>query len=1263
MMRRILSTFLLLTTVFGSAWADEVTFNFTSTGGIDPNLVKATNGHITTWTQSPFTFKFISAGSNNDVSSDADRGLKLQINASFSISTSDVVISSINLTYNDARYTATATSEENITTNLSGTTQTVSGSFQSVAFKNNTSNNIYISEITITYETIEENTYTSPKTWTFNSSRTAAATLTANSYWSQDDGTLLDPSGLYIYQLTTSNEPLYISATALLPETKGLVFTSNSVGDIFTDNTTDLTLRNGASVTIPNAKAGQTIEFRAYFWNDEVVRLTNATVKGTSNTSISVTAGTNEVTNQLTVTADGPVTLKTENNNDRLNLRYITIYGGNLTRFSSMGGQKYTYAPGATFSHTIIVDPKDALTSSNVSQLIEVTSTNSSAVSTSGATLSYNESNGRLTVSGLQAAEIGDAQLVFNYKGGAYTAKEYTTQTFQVRNTTTLSFSQSTKKVEYNPDNTSTLVTGLVATLNPADGRPITYTSSNNDVIAMAPNSADFYVKGTGTVTITASVPATDTYSAATATYTINVTAHGNITFKFLKDVTYLSLGKTVYLDLSQSGLKLSDVQALYLTVTDPQGNVAYIEKIDNDDYVDNTGTYSQLYKDNILLDYDTNEGVLTRVYVKVIESGGSPGQELKIDATIIYNYTENSETKLGTASTSTRVILTDANSRNFSFTKNEGVAFVGDVIGIPGITGNSQANESGTSYTYTSNWNFNDSHTTTKVYRKATNTPIYSVSSDSKAKIISTNYDKFSSLRDTLLVYAAAEGDVTITATDPSNNALYDTYTLHIYPRTNVHGVDIVQTSKDAISKFPYTWDFSQGFDEETKNAIRNDENYWTHFDHSKANTYDLLPEGDYTVNFGYDKKDFSTTGNMPARNFTAGDELLTPFKGITAILGSSNPSSIFGRMVVHTNAQVGEPGFSVSGGHHFYLTELADANKVVGKPYVIYVKARGHSESHYLKIGNATHDVSNTPAVYAFPMGENATTVDLEIENCDIYWIAASTEARTIGTASGTNGTLASQHLATYSYDSAFDFDLAKVYEAEKVDAWVVEAYGHSGSVFTAALSKVELEMPANTGVILRQTDNTTNSSTSAYMIAKAKNTATYTPAEPVSTNHLIGTGMNSVTLWAEAGNPQGTESGDQFLTYIMSSQYFWGRDNDKGDNDKYNNYAGYGFFKIGDRSLAAPAQMAYLVVNKNEFDDVLLGGGANPSDGGGVKMLLMFGDEDEWTNSIEDIRTNGKAESNNDEYYYTLQGNRIAQPTKSGVYIHQGKKIYVK
>ncbi len=1096
------------------------------------------------------------------------------------------------------------------------------------------------------------------RTWTFNPWPNPSS-FTNTTYWTYD-------GYYYNYVHSVTNTQLYQADNTVLFGTEGLLFTSGSdASNISADPTWDLRLGGDASVTIPGAKAGQIITYKAWIDTSNYLTVSNAD-------NMSITGEDHEKEVKVKVIADGNVTISSSG---YVCFRYISIADNPLTRFSSMGSQKYTYAPGATFSHTIIVDPKEALTSDNVSQLIEVTSTNSSAVSTSGATLRYNATNGRLTVSGLQAAGIGDAQLVFNYKGGAYTAQEYTTQTFQVRNTTTLSFSQSTKKVEYDPDNTSTLVNGLVATLNPADGRTITYTSSNPDVIQMVPNSPNFYVKGTGTVTITASVPATSDYSAATATYTIEVTAHGNITFMFLKDVTYVNLGKQVYLDLSQSNLNLSDVTHLYLEVTDPDNNTITITdpQITNSGITATTGGYA----DNVSITHgiktENNVSILDRVYVSVTSDGNrteSVGESLTVKATIGYKYMDSNIERTGTASTTTKVTITAANAANFGFVEEEGMMFVGDIIGIPNIWGNASG-YNGQTYKYIDP-SRTLSQATTKDYRPKTSTPQYSVSDQNIAELILSNNSHLTSLRDTLFVLAKSAGTVTITATDAQNSNLKTTYTLTIYDRTNVHGTNIVEQSMDAIGKFPYTWDFSQGFDEETKNAIIHDKNYWNTY-HFSGNNLLPIEEGDYTTSFGYYKKNF-VSGQAPAKNITASGQLLTPFKGITTSLGSSAPDGVISRLTIHVDAKPGEPGFSVTGGHHFYLTELAKEAKVIGKPYAIYVKAGGR-KTGTLKIGSLKKEVAKAPAVYEFLMGASAATVDLEIENCDIYWIAASTEARTIGTAAGTDGALASQHLATYSYDAAFDFDLDKVWEAEKIDAWEVVTIGHVGSVFTAALSKIENEMPANTGVILRQTDNTTNSSTSAYMIAKAKNTATYTSAEPISTNYLIGTGMNGVTLYAEAGNPKGTEPvdpqstepGDQFLTYIMSSQYFWGRDEDKADADKYKNYAGYGFFKIGATSLEAPAQMAYLVVSKRDYDNVLMGGDATPIDsptnGGGVKMLLMFGDEDEWTNSIEDIRTNGKAESNNDEYYYTLQGNRIAQPTKSGVYIHQGKKIYVK
>ena len=1087
------------------------------------------------------------------------------------------------------------------------------------------------------------------RTWTFNPWPNSSS-FTNTTYW-------MIEGDYYIYRKTVNGGQLFQADNTVLLGTDGLLFTSGSnASNISANPQYDLRLRGDASVTIPGAKAGQIITYKAWINTSNYLPVSNAN-------NMSITGEGNEKEVKVKVIADGNVTISSS---EYVCFRSISIADNPLSRFSSMGSQKYTYVPGATFSHTIIVEPKDALTSSNVSQLIEVSSTNTNAVSTSGATLSYNATNGRLTVSGLRAAGIGDAKLKFIYKGGAYTAKEYTTdKTFQVRNATTLSFSQSTKKVEYDPTKTNVLVYGLEATLNPEDGRTITYTSSNNDVIAMDSNSPNFYVKGTGTVTITASVPATSNYSAATATYTIEVTAHGNITFNFLKDVTYVNLGKQVYLDLSQSNLNLSDVTHLYLEVTDPDNNTITII----DPQISNTGISATTggYANNVSISHDTKTEnsvtILDRVYVSVTSDGTrfeSVGKSLTLKATIGYKYMDSNIERTGTASTTAKVTITAANAANFGFVEEEGMMFVGDIIGIPNIWGNASG-YNGQTYTYIDP-SRTLSQATTKDYRPKTNTPKYSVSDPNIAELILSNNAHLTSLKDTLFVLAKSAGTVTITATDAQNANLKSTYTLTIYDRTDVHGTDIVKQSQDAIGKFPYTWDFSQGFDEETKNAIIHDKNYWNTY-HFSGNNLLPIEEGDYTTSFGYYKKNF-VSGQAPAKNITASGQLLTPFKGITTSLGSSQPDGVIARLTIHVDAQVGEPGFSVTGGHHFYLTELAKEAKVIGKPYAIYVKAGGR-KSGTLKIGNVKRDVVEEPAVYEFLMGADPATVDLEIQNCDIYWIAASTEARTIGTASGTDGSLPSHHLATYSYDA--DFDLDKVWEAEKIDAWVVAACAPVGNVFTAALSKIENEMPANTGVILRQTDKLDNPSTSAYMIAKAKNTATYTDPEDIYPNLLIGTGMNGVTLYAEAGNNKGTVSGTEFLTYIMSSQYFWGRDEDKEDADKYNNYAGYGFFKIGAETLNAPAQMAYLVVSKRDYDDVLMGGDATPIDSptnsGGVKMLLMFGDEDEWTNSIEDIRTNGKAESNYDEYYYTLQGNRIAQPTKSGVYIHQGKKIYVK
>ena len=271
------------------------------------------------------------------------------------------------------------------------------------------------------------------RTWTFNpwpTTSSATTSLDGSNFWNHN-------ASIYYYKgEANANTPLYISLGTLLPEAEGLLFHANgNASNITTDLKYDITIKNGASVIIPNAKVGQIITLFSYTWGDGKLTMVNANINGS--TTYNGTGSWGEVTIKVVANGDVKLSFSTV-----MNIGRISIADNPLNRFSSMGSQKYTYVPGATFSHTIIVEPKDALTSGNVSQLIEVTSTNPNAVSTSDATLSYNATNGRLTVSGLSASGIGDAELKFKYKGGAYTAMEYTTaKTFQVRNATTLSFS------------------------------------------------------------------------------------------------------------------------------------------------------------------------------------------------------------------------------------------------------------------------------------------------------------------------------------------------------------------------------------------------------------------------------------------------------------------------------------------------------------------------------------------------------------------------------------------------------------------------------------------------------------------------------------------------------------------------------------------------------------------------------------------------------------------------------------------------------
>ncbi len=118
------------------------------------------------------------------------------------------------------------------------------------------------------------------RTWTFNpwpNSSTATTSLANSSFWNLN-------SVIYYYNgEANANTPLYISSGTQLPEAEGLLFNANgNASNITTDLTYDITIKNGASVIIPNAKVGQIITLFSYTWDNGVLTMVNANINGST---------------------------------------------------------------------------------------------------------------------------------------------------------------------------------------------------------------------------------------------------------------------------------------------------------------------------------------------------------------------------------------------------------------------------------------------------------------------------------------------------------------------------------------------------------------------------------------------------------------------------------------------------------------------------------------------------------------------------------------------------------------------------------------------------------------------------------------------------------------------------------------------------------------------------------------------------------------------------------------------------------------------
>lgn len=96
----------------------------------------------------------------------------------------------------------------------------------------------------------------------------------------------------------------------------------------------------------------------------------------------------------------------------------------------------------------------------------------------------------------------------------------------------------------------------------------------------------------------------------------------------------------------------------------------------------------------------------------------------------------------------------------------------------------------------------------------------------------------------------------------------------------------------------------------------------------------------------------------------------------------------------------------------------------------------------------------------------------------------------------------------------------------------------------------------------------------------------------------------------------------------------------------------YTNYIFTKVGDEIGFYPANAGTIPANKAYLQIPT----ASLPSGDPSRLSIAIDDE---TTSVERVKTNTEKDSN----WYTLSGVQAKQPTKSGVYIHQGKKVIIK
>lgn len=814
-------------------------------------------------------------------------------------------------------------------------------------------------------------------------------------------------------------------------------------------------------------------------------------------------------------------------------------------------------------------------------------------------------------------------------------------------------------------------------------GPTVKYRSSNTSVATVDANGV-VTTKGGGTTTITVYTETYQGYPAASVSYTLTVNAT-EFTLAFTPTSGKVNVGATITPQMTLPTLMLSDL----LTVTASSDNTS-VATVPSDLMEMDGGNYKYLV---------VNEGRVNR-FLPII-TGEAVGT-----AHITVNFTSNNYNS--TAATYTVEVTADG-TRNFSWadTTPTYTIYTGDFLMMPEISGNSNGNDSysdGSKKKYVYHIKNGVTELNNKDYRRYEGVPDFMLVDGGTETTDGTHASVFwaqgsgGTYPDVLMVYGKSEGTVTLRAKDPQNPDLYCDATINIVNKSEL--ASAVNTYVGSMS-FPYTWDFTTDFD---MSDITANSHYWVeNGDHYYAgNAY-----------FNLDYADEDIDGNTSERFFKYMDAGSTGaqmplFYGMQVnIQGSSYYNTKIDRLAIKKYTSAGQPRLVVSGG-----TMQFKLPKAPNQPssYRIYMKVKtqsntkisvtGVSKTYAVESGAYTEGcqlTANSDAIVYFDVNSTASASEgttLNFDNVNIYWIATSTEAKAVNKpASNINLTYAA---SSYAYNNALDLSKSEeanegleVYYASSFSTGSAEsASPGSAVVLTRMTTDSKPVVEANTGLILKA-----NNAFNSYMIAHAENAES--PVTP-----SVFTGVGAATNYLVAGPGATVESsvgtGDATKTnFVISYAYKQFTEDGSAVSADYLYDRNWSFYKIIP-SADVPSSSAYLSIPGNLYvnkDGQIVERATSARAAFGVesaadddtaeapasKLMLDIIFQETSNTATDDPATedpesplppdvingidNVKTDEADSAVWHNMEGVRISQPTKPGLYIRNGKKVVIK